>query len=133
MLKFILMVPLLVSLFFACNYAYKLFVPHSIVEVKYVANAESKPLRYVSVTLGGEKSGLFDVGPNQVKSIRMYPDKNILLVFAADVYSDADDSTDSLYSEENEFRGDDIRVRLTIDKKGLISSHQICKLPCYFN
>jgi hypothetical protein len=133
MLKFILMVPLLVSLFFACNYVYKVFIPHSIVEVKYVADDKSKPLRHVSVTLGGEKSSLFDVSPNQVKSIRMYPDKNVLLVFAADIYSKGDDSTDSLYSEENEFRGDDIKVRLTIDGKGLISSHKICRLPCSFD
>jgi hypothetical protein len=115
------------------NYIYLFFVPHSIVEVEYVAEEYSKPLTYVSIILGGDKSGIADIEPNQRKSTKVYPKENSQMILAVRVLNGSGDGpSDSVYFEENYQPGDQIRVLINVNQEGKVTSRETCKLPCSF-
>jgi hypothetical protein len=132
MLKFILIVPLLVSLVLA----YAFFNQDgSIVEIEYVSQSEAKSLPYVEVILGDDKAKVVDIAPNEVKSVRMKPSQDSLPILSGSIYLNAetDTQTSAWMGEDVYPRGTHIRVRATINEKGEFVEEKSCKLSCSFD
>jgi hypothetical protein len=107
---------------------------HSLVEVKYTADEASAPLSYVSVILGGDKSGVADIEPNHSKSIKIYPKEDSQMILAVRVSNGAGEGpSDSIYYEESYKPGDQIRVLINVNQEGKVTSRETCKLPCSFD
>jgi hypothetical protein len=131
MLKYILVI---VAVLVIGGFTYRSNLPHSLVEVKYTADEASAPLSYVSVILGGDKSGVADIEPNHSKSIKIYPKEDSQMILAVRVLNGSGEGpSDSVYYEENYKPGDQIRVLINVNQEGKVTSRETCKLPCSFD
>ena len=116
------------------SFSYMTQSQHSLVEVKYTADEASAPLSYVSVILGGDKTGVADIEPNHSKSIKIYPKEDSQMILAVRVLNGSGEGpSDSVYYEENYKPGDPIRVLINVNQEGKVTSRETCKLPCSFD
>jgi hypothetical protein len=108
---------------------------HSIVEIEYIAKDEAKPLAYVEVILGDDKAKVVDIAPNKVKSVRMKPSKDSLPILSGSIYlhQETDSRTSAWMGEDHHPRGENIRVRASINESGEFIAEKSCKLPCSFD